>query len=56
MIEGKRQQEISDHLRKNNIQPAGLSSIEKRLNYIKEALNFSTNEQLIAHCVKMGIV
>ena len=56
MIEGKRQQEISDHLKKNNMQPAGLSSIEKRLNLIKEALSFSTNEQLIAYCVKMGIV
>ncbi|ANH83109.1 transcriptional regulator [Niabella ginsenosidivorans] len=56
MIEGKRQQEISDHLKRNNIQPSGLSSIEKRLNYIKETLNFSTNEQLIAHCIKMGIV
>lgn len=56
MTEGKRQQEISDYLKKKKIQPSGLSSIEKRLNYIKEALNFSTNEQLIAHCVKMGIV
>lgn len=56
MIEGKRQQEISEHLKKNNMQPAGLSSIEKRLNLIKDALSFSTNEQLIAYCVKMGIV
>jgi len=56
MAEGKRQQEISDYLRSNRIQPSGLSSIEKRLNHIKEALDFSTNEQLIAHCVKMGII
>ena len=56
MTEGKRQAEISEHLKKNNIQPSGLSSIEKRLNQIKEALDFSTNEQLIAHCVKMGII
>ncbi len=56
MAAGKRQQEISEYLKLENIQPAGLSSIEKRLSHIKEALGFSTNEQLIAHCVKMGII
>lgn len=56
MTEGKRQNEISLYLKQNNIHPSGLSSIEKRLSQIKEALNFVTNEQLIAHCVKMGIV
>jgi len=56
MAEGKRQQEISEYLNAQNIKPSGLSTIEKRLSYIKEALNFSTNEQLIAHCVKMGII
>ncbi|MCH5718543.1 DNA-binding response regulator [Niabella hibiscisoli] len=56
LTEGKRQQEISDYLGKNNIQPAGKSSIEKRLKLMKEAFDFSTNEQLIAHCIKMGII
>ncbi len=56
MTEGKRQNEISFYLKQNNIHPSGLSSIEKRLSQIKEALNFTTNEQLIAHCVKMGII
>lgn len=56
MAEGKRQQEISDYLKSKKMRPAGLSSIEKRLGQIKEALDFSTNEQLIAHCVKMGII
>jgi len=56
MAGGKRQQEISEHLKKNNLKPSGLSSIEKRLNTIKEALDCSTNEQLIAHCVKMRII
>lgn len=56
LTEGKRQQEISDYLGKNNIHPAGKSSIEKRLKLMKEAFDFSTNEQLIAYCVKMGIV
>ncbi len=56
MVAGKKQQEVSDYLKENNINPSGLSSIEKRLKYIKEALDFTTNEQLIAHCIKMGIL
>lgn len=56
MVAGKKQQEVSDYLKENNISPAGLSSIEKRLKYIKEALDFTTNEQLIAHCIKIGIL
>lgn len=56
LTEGKRQQEISDYLGQNNLQPAGKSSIEKRLKLMKEAFDFSTNQQLIAHCIKMGII
>lgn len=56
MAEGKRQQEISDYLKSKKIQPSGLSSIEKRLSQVREALGFFTNEQLVAHCVKMGII
>lgn len=56
MVNGKKQQEISDYLKENNFIPASKSSIEKRLNYMKDALSFSTNEQLIAHCIKMGIL
>ncbi|MFD2920379.1 response regulator [Terrimonas rubra] len=56
MVSGKKQQEIADYLKEHNIPAAGLSSIEKRLKYIKEALDFTTNEQLIAHCIKMGIL
>ncbi len=56
LTEGKRQQEIADYLSQNNIQPAGKSSIEKRLKLMKEAFDFTTNEQLIAHCIKTGII
>ncbi|MCF3110246.1 response regulator [Niabella sp. CC-SYL272] len=56
MVKGMRQQEISEYLKKNNQKPSALSSIEKRLNALKEALDCNTNEQLVAHCVKMGIV
>lgn len=53
---GTPQKDIPLYLQKNNIKPAGLSSIEKRLNLIKETLNFSTNEQLIAHCKDRKII
>ena len=56
MAQGKKQQEISDYLKEHNIHPSSLSSIEKRLHDIKDALDLSTNQQLIMYCVKMGIV
>jgi two-component system capsular synthesis response regulator RcsB len=56
MAKGMRQKEIPAYLEKIRIKPAGLSSVEKRLNYICEALHFSNNEQLVAFCKEMGIV
>jgi DNA-binding NarL/FixJ family response regulator len=56
MAKGMRQKDIPAQLKKNNIHPSGLSSIEKRLNQIKDALNFTNNEQLVAYCKDMGIV
>ncbi|MBB5395082.1 DNA-binding NarL/FixJ family response regulator [Mucilaginibacter sp. AK015] len=53
---GKLQKEIPAYLQANGITPSGLSSIEKRLNLIKEALGFSKNEQLIAYCKDKGII
>ena len=40
----------------NKIRPSGLSSIEKRLNNMKNVLEFSKNEQLVAYCKDMGII
>jgi two-component system capsular synthesis response regulator RcsB len=56
LVQGVRQKEMPDHLGQSNIEPSGLSSIEKRLKLIREALGFSSNEQLIAYCKDMGIV
>lgn len=56
LAKGTRQKDIPAYLQQNNIQPSGLSSIEKRLNLIKEAYEFSTNEQLIAFCKDKGII
>lgn len=56
MAEGKRVLEIPDYLKEKNIIPNGKSSVEKQLKLLRETFDFSTNEQLIAHCVKMGII
>jgi DNA-binding NarL/FixJ family response regulator len=56
LAEGMRQKDIPAYLQENQIRPSGLSSIEKRLNLMKEVLSFSTNEQLVAYCKDMGII
>jgi len=56
LAKGMRQKDIPAHLRQNQVRPSGLSSVEKRLNYMKEVLNFSNNEQLIVFCKDMGII
>ena len=53
---GAKQKEIPEYLQLKDIRPSGLSSIEKRLNLIKEVLGFSTNEQLIAYCKDFKII
>ncbi len=47
---GTLQKNIPAYMRQQGTKPSSLSSIEKRLNLIKEAFGFSTNEQLIAYC------
>jgi two-component system capsular synthesis response regulator RcsB len=56
LAQGLLQKDIPVYLQKNQIRPSGLSSVEKRLNYIKEVLEFSKNEQLVAFCKDMGII
>jgi len=56
MAQGVKQKDIPDHLRAKGIKPDGLSSVEKHLSRVREALNFTKNEQLVAYCVSMGIV
>ena len=53
---GTLQKDIPTYLLQNNIKPSGLSSVEKRLNLIKEVLAFSKNEQLVAYCKDFGII
>jgi two-component system capsular synthesis response regulator RcsB len=56
LCDGRSQKEIPDLLKKKNLTPSGLSSIEKRLNHIKTALEFSNNGQLIAYCKDKKII
>lgn len=56
LANGMPQKDIPFYLQRNNIKPSGLSSIEKRLSAVKTTLNFSTNEQLIAHCKDRHVI
>lgn len=56
LSQGVLQKNIPVYLQKNNIKPNSLSSIEKRLNILKEDLEVNSNEQLIAFCKDLGII
>ncbi|TSJ35889.1 response regulator transcription factor [Mucilaginibacter corticis] len=56
LAKGTLQKDIPAYFLENNIKPAGLSSVEKRLNLIKETLDFSKNEQLVAYCKDNKII
>lgn len=56
LAQGMRQKDIPAYLEQKQIRPSGLSSVEKRLNLIKESFQFTKNEQLIAYCKDIGII
>lgn len=56
LSKGMLQKDIPIYLQQHGIKPSGLSSIEKRLNLMKEILEFSKNEQLVAYCKDFGII
>ena len=56
LAQGTPQKDIPDYLSKQQIKPSGLSSVEKKLNQMREALNFTKNEQLVAFCKDKGII
>lgn len=53
---GKSQKEMPNLLKQKEMEPSGLSSIEKRLNLIKTSLNINNNAQLIAYCIANKII
>jgi DNA-binding NarL/FixJ family response regulator len=56
LANGVSQKDIPSHLKKKQLHPSGLSSIEKRLKLIRTELDFTKNEQLVAFCKDMGII
>lgn len=56
LADGVAQKDIPYHLKKKQIHPSGLSTVEKRLNNIRTIFDFNKNEQLIAFCKDMGII
>ncbi|MES2063515.1 MAG: response regulator [Bacteroidota bacterium] len=56
LAQGTFQKKIPDYLKEQGMKPTSLSSIEKRLNEIKESLGFTKNEQLIAYCKDRKII
>lgn len=56
LSQGYHQKEISEYLKIQEVKPSSLSSIEKRLNQIRDELGFSKNEQLVLFCKEAGIL
>ncbi|MBL0881808.1 MAG: response regulator transcription factor [Chitinophagaceae bacterium] len=56
LSEGYQQNKIPDYLKEHNIKPSSLSSIEKRLNQIREELGFANNQQLMVFCSNAGLL
>lgn len=56
LAQGILQKNIPTYLINNNISPNSISTIEKKLNIIKEELGITNNEQLIAFCKDLGII
>lgn len=56
LAKGTLQKDIPQYLQAHEIKPSGLSSVEKRLNFIREALGFTKNEQLVVFCKDLGVI
>ena len=56
LSQGVLQKEIPGHLKAKGITPSGLSSVEKRLNAMREGLGFSKNEQLVSYLKDKGFI
>lgn len=56
LSKGILQKNIPVYLQEKNIKPNSLSSVEKKLNSLKEDLQVKSNEQLVAFCKDIGII
>ena len=53
---GISQHQISDELRKMNVSPHSVSSVEKRLNRLKNILGAANNVQLVLIAKDLGLI
>ncbi|MHC8949244.1 response regulator [Sphingobacterium hungaricum] len=56
LSQGVRQKSIPDYLQEKSIRPSSLSSVEKRLNLMKDVLGLTNNEQLVVYCRDKGLI
>lgn len=56
LAQGHKQKDLPGLLQQKQLNAFSLSSIEKRLNHMKEAFNFTSKEQLVAYCKEVGII
>ncbi|MFB9843993.1 response regulator [Mucilaginibacter ginsenosidivorans] len=56
LAKGTAQKDIPAFLNALGLHPSSLSSVEKRLNLIKTAMDFKKNEQLVAFCTELKII
>jgi two-component system capsular synthesis response regulator RcsB len=56
LAKGTLQKDIPLYLQQQGVKASSLSSIEKCLNQIKDALGFTNNAQLIAHCKDYKVI
>lgn len=56
LADGSRQQDIETYLKDNNIKPNSTSSIEKRLNDLRDILQAKTNIEMVVICKNLGYI
>ena len=56
LSKGVMQKNIPTFLLNNDIKPNSISSIEKRLNFLRDQLQINSNEQLVAFCKDLGVI
>lgn len=56
LANGLLQKDIPAYLKENKIKPSGLSSVEKRLNLMKQKFDFSNNQQLVLYCQSLALI
>ncbi|WP_160715803.1 response regulator [Chitinophaga solisilvae] len=56
LSQGMLQKDIPAYLQQKGIKPSGLSSVEKKLNQMKDTLGFTKNEQLVIYFKELGAI